>query len=100
MVPPAPEKAHPWRGGWDREGSQNGFVARRPWGRWAVVQMHNPADAPAERVLATDALEDLGGKVHAWSFCDRRYLGLVDPNMSRYMRHELLRECPIVLQSE
>jgi hypothetical protein len=79
MVPPAPEKARPWHGGWDREGSQIGFIAHRPWGTWAVVQLHNPADVAAERSLATNGLESLGDAVHAWSFWDQRYLGVVNP---------------------
>ncbi len=95
MVPPAPEKARPWHGGWDREGSQIGFIARRPWGQWAVVQLHNPADVAAERRLATNGLESLGAAVHAWSFWDQRYLGVVN---SADLKFTLDAHSPVLLR--
>jgi hypothetical protein len=83
MVPPAPERATPWRGGMDRDGTQVGFIARRDWGSWAVVQMHNPGDASAERCLRTDGLEVCGPRVHAFEFWSRRWLGVVAPESIR-----------------
>ncbi len=95
MVPPAPEKARPWRGGWDREGTQIGFIVRRPWGKFAVIQIYNPADGPAEKSLIAEGLEGLGGEVHAWSFWDQRYLGLIEPSALKF---KLNAHAPVLLR--
>jgi hypothetical protein len=98
MLPPARERARPWRGGTDRDGTQIGFVAERPWGRWATGQIHNPGTERAERAIEARGLEPLGPRVFAWSFWDRQWLGEVNVGDLRFTleAHEprLLRLTP------
>jgi hypothetical protein len=78
LIPPAPDKGRSFEGGTDPAHRRFGFVAKRPWGNFAAVQIWNPADAPADIPLDDLPAPGLGERFHAWSFWDRQYLGLVD----------------------
>ncbi len=75
LTPPVPERGLPLHGGADPEGRLFGFTARRPFGDFAVVQLHNPKPTGGDAALN---LADTGlhGPLHVWSFWDNRYLGI------------------------
>lgn len=77
LTPPAPERGWSMRGGWDGTHQQFGFVAERPWGRFASVLLHNAQDDQADLALDMRDLSALGEVFHAWSFWDGQYLGVV-----------------------
>jgi hypothetical protein len=76
LVPPAPDKGWSHLGGTDRDHQQFGFLARRPWGDFAVVQLYNVQDVPASRPLELSPLESMGPQFHLWSFWEEKYLGV------------------------
>lgn len=78
LIPPAPDKGRAFDGQTDSWHRQFGFIAQRPWGNFASILLWNPADKPADVALAGVPLGPLGGKFHAWSFWDEKYLGIVD----------------------
>ena len=78
LVPPVPDKGWSHLGGTDRDHQQFGFLARRPWGDFAVVQLYNVQDKPASRPLELSPLESLGKHFHVWSFWEEKYLGVGD----------------------
>jgi hypothetical protein len=57
-----------------------GFVARRPWGDFATLQLWNPSSKAADVPLPPRGLEALGEKYHVWSFWDETYLGVHGPD--------------------
>lgn len=79
MMPPAPDRGRALHPGADKEHRRFGFVAERPWGVFAAVQLWNPEPEPQAIALQpTGRLSLLGERFHAWSFRDERYLGIVD----------------------
>lgn len=58
----------------DPEHRRFGFVAARPWGDHAVVQLWNPASVPAD--LDVDIAALLGRPCHVWSFWDGAWHGV------------------------
>jgi alpha-galactosidase len=78
LVPPVPDKGWSHLGGTDRNHQQFGFLAHRPWGDFAVVQLYNVQDKPASRPLDLSPLESIGNQFHAWSFWEEKHLGIGD----------------------
>jgi len=79
LTPPVPERGRSFRGDVDRHHQQFGFVARRLWGDFAVVQLFNVTEQPQALALTRSGLEALGERFHVWSFWDERYLGVAGP---------------------
>jgi hypothetical protein len=78
--PPAAERAVAWGATpTDPQQPRLGFIAERAWGRFACVQLFNHQDCPGDVALRTAELDPLGKKFHAWSFWDRKYLGVISP---------------------
>jgi hypothetical protein len=77
LTPPVPERGLPLHGGADPEGRLFGFTARRPFGDFAVVQLHNPKPTADDTTL-NPADTGLEGPLHVWSFWDDCYLGIVE----------------------
>lgn len=77
LNPPVPERGHALHGAADPAGCFFGFTAQRPYGDFAVVQIHNPGKTAADVSLETQDT-GLAGKVHVWSFWDSRYHGATD----------------------
>lgn len=82
LIPPAPDKGRAFDGQTDPWHRRFGFVARRPWGSFASVQLWNPTDQVAEVTLAGVPLNEVGKRFHAWSFWDEKYLGVVDQSFA------------------
>ncbi len=80
LRPPVPEPGRPFQGGADEDHQQFGFIARRDWGDFAVVQLWNGAEEARVLSLPTTLFADLGEQLHAWSFWDEHYLGIVGPD--------------------
>lgn len=78
LVPPVPDKGWSHLGGTDRNHQQFGFVANRPWGDFAVVQLYNVQGQPASRPLDLFPLQPVGKQFHVWSFWEEKYLGVGD----------------------
>ena len=73
IAPPVPERGASLDPR-DPEHRRFGFVAARPWGDSAVVQLWNPASAPTD--LDVDIAALLGRPCHVWSFWDGAWLGV------------------------
>lgn len=104
LNPPAPDKGWSMNGDIDPWGRQFGFVAERPWGRFASVVLWNKEDGPADIALDTHTLKALGEKFHVWLFWDEQYLGIADAsfNAKDVDGHgcELLRLTPVSQNEE
>lgn len=95
LVPPAPERGLPLAPG-DPEHSRFGFIARRPWGDFGVVQIYNPAGQVANMVLDVACL--MGYPCHVWSFWDGRYHGVHERFVARGLESHasmILRLTPV-----
>jgi hypothetical protein len=79
LRPPAPEPARAF-GAAVGDYRHFGFVARRPWGDFAALQLWNPSDEDADVPLPPRGLEALGERFHVWSFWDEMYLGVHGPD--------------------
>ena len=75
LTPPVPERGRSFLPGMEVIPSLFGFVAERPWGRFAAVQVLNASDLPGDTALQAPELDALGN-CHLWSYRDGRYLGL------------------------
>ena len=82
VIPPAPDKGRAFDGQTDPWHRRFGFVAKRPWGNFASVQLWNPTGQPADVTLAGVPLKELGKQFHAWSFWDEKYLGVADQSLT------------------
>lgn len=80
VLPPSPEKARIFDGNTDWWHRQFGFIAKRAWGAFGVIQLLNPTDAPSAVELKGVPLEEIGSRFHLFSFWDSKYLGLADEN--------------------
>jgi hypothetical protein len=80
LLPPLSDRGHAFDGPVDERCRRFGFHAKRPFGEFAVVQLHNPsADVAADVDID---LSRFGLKqAHAWSFWDDSYLGIVSDRM-------------------
>ena len=81
LIPPAPDMGRAFDGQTDPWHPRFGFVAQRPWGNFAAIQLWNPTGRPAAVTLAGIPLTELGKQFHAWSFWDQKYLGAVDASL-------------------
>jgi hypothetical protein len=79
LRPPARERARAF-GAAVGDYRHFGFVARRPWGDFATLQLWNPSNEAADVPLPPRGLEALGEKYHVWSFWDETYLGVHGPD--------------------
>jgi alpha-galactosidase len=80
LRPVAPEHAVSWGATpANIEHPRLGFIAERAWGRFACVQLFNHQDSPSDVALRSPELAPLGKKFHAWSFWDRKSLGVITP---------------------
>ena len=80
LTPPVPERGRSFRGDVDRHHQQFGFLATRPWGDFAVVQLFNATERPQSLQLTQRGLESLGDRFHVWSYWDEHYLGVAGPD--------------------
>lgn len=76
LWPPSPERGRSFHAGSEATHRQFGFVAERAWGRFAVMQLWNPAPRTASVALVDGSIAPLGRRVHVWSFWDARYHGI------------------------
>jgi hypothetical protein len=74
LTPPVPERGRSFLPGMEVIPSLFGFVAERPWGRFAAIQILNAQDAPGDVALQAPELDALG-VCHLWSYRDGVYLG-------------------------
>jgi hypothetical protein len=74
LTPPVPERGRSFLPGMEVIPSLFGFVAERPWGRFAAVQILNAQDVPGDVALQAPELDALGD-CHLWSYRDGAYLG-------------------------
>ncbi len=99
LIPPAPDKGRAFDGQTDPWHRRFGFVAKRPWGNFASVQLWNPTAQPADVTLAGVPLNELGKQFHAWSFWDEKYLGVADKSLALHdvpaHGSEVLRLTPV-----
>lgn len=80
LLPPSRAKGRSLWPGADPEQKRFGFIAERAWGYFGVVLVHNPENHEADISLDSPDLRCLGPLVHAWSFWDESYLGVIRTN--------------------
>jgi|GEM_PF-279190 len=108
LTPPGPERGRSFLPGMEVYPSLFGFIAERPWGDFAVVQMFNASGEAADVRLAAPDLDRLGN-CHLWSFRDGEYLGVgssahiersMPPWGSRLIRMSPVSERPVLVGSD
>ncbi len=80
LLPPNRERGRSLWPGTDPEQKRFGFVAERAGGHFGIVLIHNPENRSANISLDSPGLTCLGPLMHAWSFWDETYLGMIRPN--------------------
>lgn len=76
LTPPSKEGGRPLRPVTDRMNQRFGLIIHRPYESFASCLVWNAKDEVADMDTGLDALDEIGGRFHVWSFWDGEYMGI------------------------